>query len=358
MSYVGDPFQHDVFVSYSHGASKGNHDSDLKAWSQSFARDLRSELLQIELDGISVFLDESERSDENVDRTAKLNNHLQDRAEKSALLTVLMTPQYLRSKWCRQEFDWWCDKNFPCQLGQGERLFVCRVRPSDEGAWPEPVKGVVGYFCYDKDKEPDRARPFAWRGRESDKDNYLDLLVDLAAEMKQRLEPLRSVLEEQRRRQDQAEKLVAAAGQTLFLHGREEATAAWEKAYDSLQYAGFSVLPTCPVPIDDDGGLHPEYEKQLRKSDGLLLLAAEEGPAIDTDILVIGRNYRRKVIAEGAVLPGAVVNLAGPGLRTERRLKNAQNLGLGWIDLADDWPDHVRSWLAETGTQLDRGVAR
>ena len=44
MGFLGEPFRHDLFVSYSHGAFAGKHDSDLKLWSQKFAEDLRAEL--------------------------------------------------------------------------------------------------------------------------------------------------------------------------------------------------------------------------------------------------------------------------------------------------------------------------
>lgn len=355
MSYLGEPFLHDILVSYSHGAFAGKHDSDLKVWSQKFAEDLRAELIGAgEFDDISVFLDEVERSDENVDRTEQLTGLLQERIVNSALFALLMTPQYLRSKWCRQEFEWWCEKHQPDVLGAGSRAYLCRVRPSDKDSWPESIKDVVGYFCYDRDKDPDKARPFTWRGSQSNLDEYNDLLIDVSGEMMQRLRALRGILDEQRRLETKAKKYAEADGQTLFLYARETAGDAWEKACDRLQEAGFSVVPSGPVPVDDDGGLNAEYQRQLRESDGLLLLGAEEGPAIDTDILVIGRNYRREVIASGSFLPGAVIDMVGPGLRTERRLMNTRNLGLGWIDsTADTWPNQVRAWLVKASTQLE-----
>jgi hypothetical protein len=355
MCFLGEPFQHDLFVSYSHGAFAGTHDSDLKLWSQKFANDLRAELIGAgEFDGISVFLDEAERSDESVDRTAPLTGQLQDRVTRSALFTVLMTSHYVKSRWCRQELDWWSEKHHPDTLGAGSRMYVCRVRHSDSTLWPEHLRDLVGYFCYDRDKDPDKARPFTWKGAQHDLDEYVNLLADLSGEMMQRLRALKRILDEQRRQEEQARKYAEPNGLTLFLHGRASSEDAWSRVCDVLQDAGFYVAPAGPVPISDDGGLHPEYQRQLKKSDGLLLLGAEEGPAIDTDIIVIGRNYRREAIAEGSSLPGAVVNMAGPGLRTERRLKNTRNLGLGWIDATvDGLPNQVRSWLLEASGRLE-----
>ncbi len=360
MSFLGEPFQHDLFVSYSHGAFKGENDSHLKRWSQMFAKELREEFAgTTEFKDISVFLDESKRSDENVDRTEKLTGLLHDRVAGSALFALLMTPQYLRSKWCRQELDWWCERHHPDTFAAGSRISVCRVRPSDEDAWPERVKDVVGYFGYDRNKEPDKARPFTWRGSKRDLDDYNDLLVELSGDMMQRLRALKEILEERRRQEAQARKYVAAEVKTLFLHGRTGTEIAWGEACTCLQAGGFVVLPDGgPLPVDDHGGLNPEHQKQLKRSDGLLLLGAEEGPAIDTDIIVIGRNYRCEAIAQGSLLPGAVVNMVGTKLRTKQRLENVKNLGLDWIDseVVKHLPERIRSWLVKSSAQLVRAV--
>ena len=45
MCFLGEPFKHDLFVSYSHGAFKGQHDSDLEALvAEIRLKDLRAEL--------------------------------------------------------------------------------------------------------------------------------------------------------------------------------------------------------------------------------------------------------------------------------------------------------------------------
>jgi hypothetical protein len=173
--------------------------------------------------------------------------------------------------------------------------------------------------------------------------------------MARRLRAIKAVLDERRRQKEQAGKYAAANGQVLFLHGRPDAAAAWDKACERLQEAGFSVLPDKPVPPEADGGLDPEHQKQLKNSDGLLLLGAEEGSAIDTDIIVIGRNYRNLAVATKSFLPCAVLNMVGKPLKTERRVRNAKNLRMGWIDgtTDNDWPIQVRSWLVEASAEME-----
>jgi hypothetical protein len=355
MSFLGKPFRHDLFVSYSHGAFKGQPDSDLKRWSKKFAEDLRAELAGMpEFEEISLFLDQSERTDESVDRTADLPNHLEGRVHDSALLTILMTPHYLRSEWCRREREWWCAKQHPDTLGAGDRIFVCRVRPTGEAPWPPELPAAVGYYCYDQNEEPDKARPFTWRGSTEDLNQYNRLLIGLTGDLMQRLRGIKEILNERRYQEERARKYAELEGKVLFLHGRPHAAAAWDQACDRLQDAGFSVVPDKPIPVPSDGGLEPEYQTQLTASDAVLLLGTEDGPGIDTDIIVIGRNFRNLAAATKSFLPCAVLNMVGEPLRTPRRVRNARNLRIGWIDWSiNDCPIQVRSWLLEASTEIE-----
>ena len=277
----------------------------------------------------------------------------------SALLVILMTPQWLRSKWCRQEFEWWCEKHNPETLGVGGRIYVCRVRPTDEAAWPEPIKDVVGYFCYDRDKDPDKARPFTWKGSERDCDDYVDLLVDVSGEMMQRLRAIRTVLE-QRQKRHEAARLAASEGQVIYLHARETHAAAWQRAGDVLAEKGFVVLPTEPDPIAREPEVIREIAERrvatLSGCDGLLLLGTEDGRALDADLVVVGRQDRHSARAwTDRLLPCAVLDMVGSEIATPRRKSMARALDIDWIDTTSDaWPIQVQSWLNEASAGMER----
>jgi hypothetical protein len=361
MSFLGKPFQHDLFVSYSHGAFRGQHDSDLKLWSQKFAKDLRKELAGSDgFEEISVFLDEGDRSDENVDRTAQLTDLLRERVINSALLTVLMTPHYLRSKWCRQELDWWREKNHPDTLGAGGRVYVCRVRPTGDAVWPEQIADLVGYHCYDRDKDPDKARPFTWRGSKRDRDDYVDLLVEVSGEMMQRLRAVRAALEQRREREAAAARLAADGGQVIYLHARQAHAEAWTRVGDALADRGFVVMPTEPDPIARDPIVLREISERrvetLSGCDGLLLLGTEDGRALDADLVVVGRQDRHSARARTErLLPCGVLDTVGPPIATLRRKNAARALGIDWIDTTRDiWPTEVKSWLNEASSVVER----
>jgi hypothetical protein len=341
----------DVYVSYSHGAFGGDGESDLKVWSQKFAHDLRAELAgTLEFQGVSFFLDESSRSDE---AAGLLWDQLRSRVTGSAILVILMTPQWLRSKWCRQEFEWWCEQQNPDALGVGGRVFVCRVLPTDEAGWPMPLQGVGGYFCYDRDRDPGEARPFGWRGSQSDRDDYIDLLVDLAGDMMRHLREIKAALEERQQREAAAARLAADTGQVLYLHARVAHAEAWQRVGDALMTRGFVIVPSEPDPVARDLlGVREIAERRvemLTGCDGLLLLATEDGRALDADLVTVGRQARYSARARTErLLPCAVLDIAGAAIGSPKRKAAAHALGIDWIDATREvWPDELRGWLSE-----------
>ncbi len=361
MTFVGEPFSHDLFVSYSQGAFRGRHDSELELWSQRFAEDLRAELAgSAEFKEISVFLDEADRSDEDVDRTEGLTGFLRDRVANSALFTILMTPQYLRSKWCRQELEWWWARNYPDPLGVGGRVFVLKVLPTNISEWPSELFDIVSHFGYDRERSPDVARPLGWRNSTRDRNDYIDLLIEVSGGMMQRLRAIKSTVEERRRREAEAGRLAAAGGQVIYLHGRQAHAQAWGRAGDSLAQSGFVVVPSEPDPLARNPlALREIAERRvdtLSGCDGLLLLGTEDGRALDADLIVVGRHDRQSARARsGRLLPCAVLNMAGHEISTPRRKTMARALDIGWIDTTDQiWPNNVRSWLAEASAVMER----
>lgn len=340
----------DVFVSYSHGAFSGQSNTRLKAWSQQFAADLREELVTAGLDGLSLFLDASDRQDESVDRTANLSTNLKVSVEGAGVLAALLSRPYLHSRWCTQEREWWFARNHPDRLGAGGRLFPCHVLPTEENDRPDPLRGPLGYLFYDKDKPSEQARPYTWGGTTADRDPYLSALLKLSGDIAQRLREIRKILDDRRTEWEQQQKAQAPGGQILYLYGRAESASDWAGACERLQQQAFVVNPEGPEPLTENGGLHPDSRSQLTASDGLLILGTSNGRALDSDMVVVGRRYRHLAIAERkAPLPCAIFDTVGPPLQQERRIRNATSLGISWIDgTRADWPQRLAGWLVDS----------
>jgi hypothetical protein len=127
MSYVGEPFKHDLFVSYSHGDFDRSGHSNLKKWSMAFVRELEGELsLHPNFREIKVFLDEHHRPDHGLDPMEPLTSELRQEILASGLLIPLISPHYFRSKWCDDELTAWV-------RGQQEQGLAVDGRPMASG---------------------------------------------------------------------------------------------------------------------------------------------------------------------------------------------------------------------------------
>ena len=136
MSYLGEPFKHDLFVSYSHGDFDGSGLSNLKKWSMAFVRELEGELRQHpKFHQLAIFVDQALRPDQGLDPMEALPKQLRAEIGASGLLVVLMSPHYLHSKWCGDERDWWVECQIEHGLALDRRIVIARIWPTED-PWP------------------------------------------------------------------------------------------------------------------------------------------------------------------------------------------------------------------------------
>lgn len=361
MSFVGEPFRHDVFVSYSHGDPMGEGNSPLKQWSQSFVRELKAEL-QTELCGlnaaIDLFLDESPKLGSGVDRMSPLSDNLKTEIGGSAILSLLMTPQYLDSKWCRQELDWWVNAQLQHGIIHENRIAVAQVFPTGDRDLPQLLKGnadkeYIGVNFYSKTGEL-RGRPFGWpRVEVGEKGDFRLAVVGYAGMIMERLQEIRKELERRRRREEAVEKLRAGSGQIIYLHGRETQQETWSRVRHDLVSVGYSIFPLKPDPVDRE----PKKirERAARRMDLMekchaILLLGENLNVLEEDLPSVGCFERREVIANSnrPLLPCAVVDTARV-VDADLLVKQiAANIRVDWIDGSlSPWTHQVQAWLSE-----------
>jgi hypothetical protein len=136
MSFLGPPFEHDVFFSYAHADVDGTGDAEIKTWCQKFANDLRQALRRFEeFKPLSLYLDEGPRTGERLDETAGLTPSLRTAAGRAALLCAMMSPWYLRSEWCAKERQWWHEGTgtlAPIIASGFDRAFIGRLMDTIE----------------------------------------------------------------------------------------------------------------------------------------------------------------------------------------------------------------------------------
>ena len=363
MTYVGEPFAFDLFVTYSHGDSNGTGHSKLKQWSQAFVDELETELkAHPDIASATIFLDEHHRPSQSIDPMAMLTDQLQRDIGRSAILTILMSPQYLRSTWCRDERNWWFDSQIRLGLPHDGRVAIARIWPTTE-TWPTPLidgrnEPLLGFYFYDRANAELRPQPYEWPKPEPDsKGPFRDELLSLVGRLRLRLLEIRRRLDERRQREVAAAKLAAAGGQLLYLHGRADRSRRWDRASDVLRQNGFIVVPTEPDPVATDVGRIQEIKARrveiMSGCDAVLLVGSDEGRAMDADLVVVGRQDRGSARAlSNRQLPCAVLDGVGGTVATPQRKVMARGLDVEWIDATQEpWAPTVMDWLRNASTR-------
>ena len=144
MSYVGEPFHYDIFVSYAH-AEVETKAPLIRDWSRHSAgriRDLLATALNVEGgppgSEVQVFFD-----DRVLVSGQPLTQTLREEVQRSALLLVLMSPLYPKKSWCLDELEWFFQQTADDGRGQ-EHCTVLRIQPLGEDVWPKRLRDERG----------------------------------------------------------------------------------------------------------------------------------------------------------------------------------------------------------------------
>ena len=347
MAYVGAEFEHDIFVSYSHGAD-ADGDPLLKAWSVALVRELERELRSDRAyrDTLSLFLDAHDRPGQRLDPMAPLTAQLDAQVKASALLLVLMSPDYQASAWCRDQREWWWQRQAASGLAPQGRIAMLKAWPLSEpwpdGRWPAELSDaaghpLVGYVFHAG--EGRAARPLGWTQWQSGtfSPEVREALLGLAGELYLKLDHIKAEATRLAACRADVAKLASAGGQTIYLHGRADHAADWERAAESLLAGGYAVLPGEPDPVERDPAraeaIRERRVEALAASDALVLMGSDDGRAIDADLIVVGKHDRHSARARSQRwLPCALLDTAGAPVATPVRRTTARIVQTDWLD--------------------------
>lgn len=250
MSYIGDPYEYDVFVSYPHAVEALRGDSTLRDWSRKVARNILS-LVRMSLagepdgEGFEYYLDDREVS------AAPLTDTLEEAVRKSAVLVILMSPFY--RSWCLKELDWFLDT--ARSDGRGFRQCVLlEVKQTRDDLWPGQLRDTAGEPLFRKRLTDEAGDPLGY-------DHFLNtstlpamngLLKDIAIE-------IRDKLVHERKRREAERALVRSKVYTrplfgedapdnlvIYLQAEPADTPVWSSRRESLKSARAVVLPAEP----------------------------------------------------------------------------------------------------------------
>lgn len=159
VSYTGDPYKYDVFVSYPHAVEALRGSRNMRDWSRKVADDIL-EYVTMALadedggDDLRYYLDRDEAVSAD-----PLTDTLEDAVQHSAVLVILMSPYYRR--WCVQELNWFFAK--AKTDGRGFRQCVLiEVQKTDEKVWPDLLRDKAGERLFRKELMEKDGLPFGF----------------------------------------------------------------------------------------------------------------------------------------------------------------------------------------------------
>ena len=384
MAYLAPHFQFDAFVSYSWGDPGRVGDSPLKRWTNTLVSELNSEILAVdpEFDQLSIW------HDMEIDPTADMTDTLREHVRASGILVIVMSPRYLKSKWCTEELGWFREQIQDRSRDQG-RVFVIRQLPTNEAEWPDFLRdqrgnAPVGFRFHD----PQNNMPYGWRGvQESDKD-FVQELWRLQTALTKRLRELRQRLSSQVPAAAPAPALAPVSAATPFSlvaappvaavarpAGEAAAGAAPAGAAVPPAQSGRIYLHARPGDVTVAGDLQRRLKpfginlmsaassaghaiadwvreskarfEVARRCDALALVRPDSDDSFVGDLLDIGIDERERIqAARGSPLPCAVFDQSGADFPID-----VAPYGIRRFDLAKaDWDAEFTSWLRETRT--------
>jgi hypothetical protein len=362
MSYVGDPFENDVFVSYSHGDLRESGATQLSRWSAMFAKSLKEELEISCREKVELYYDEGGDADHAVNPMAPLTDQLRAALSNTAVLTILMSGQYIDSRYCRMEREHWFENQRLHEIEVVDRAAVVRAFPTGKGSWPRELidryeDELFGFYFYDRTTDLDSVRPFGWPADATPE--FSRKVLDVVGKVKRKLDIVRGELAQRRRAEEEAGRLAASGGQTIYVHGRTTRAKEWDQAVTKLSKNGYSVLPLEPEDVATDPARirqSREYRVQaLSACDALLLVSANDNRELAADMGVVGKEDRQLARElSGRLLPCAVLDTTDAASEALRQ-RIAQTFGISWIPAAGEgWVQDLRRWLREASQQVAR----
>jgi len=373
MAFLAPHFEHDLFVSYAHGAG-----GTYKRWTRQLVDDLKDAILDETLvDQFKIAIDR------DLDVTGSLEDQLRNKVKSSGLLLVIMSKPYLKSRWCKEERDWFLSEVRECQDGGGT-VIVVRAHPTPEDDWPDCFKDdgghvVLGVTFHRDDKPGDNVRfPYGFVERCDNDQKYWQALEKLVTKVEHRLQYLKQyapnslveqpteqrITPERRGSCSQAETnsngegcvpIQVSVEQSLswstlsdrpriYLQAPINQQSEWDKTKADLEGAGYDVLPSSFHEIGCD------INARLAARDHLLHGCEEDVHALcvlgtgdvikDVQSADIGRKYKGLA---GKTLPCVVL------VENPVDSEFDQVLGIRIIEMTDTgcWLKSFQTWMRE-----------
>jgi hypothetical protein len=239
-------YEDEIFISYAHIDNEPLADGQ-RGWVQLLDERLRKRLAQLLGEPAKIWRDPKLQGND------EFSEILVQKVSKVALLVSIISPRYLKSDWCLRELNEFC-RNAASQGGLTvcgkSRVFKVAKTFTPRDGHPGPVQGLLGYEFYEYDEMSGRAREFSPEIDPNRDSRYWEKLEDLAWDIKQQIERLRSFEDQSSVEPDSEEGLPADSAAAIYLaETTYDLSEQRDKIKRELQQRGHLVLPDKELPL-------------------------------------------------------------------------------------------------------------
>jgi hypothetical protein len=332
LSYVGEPFEYDVFVSYAHAENETGAVM-LRDWSKHVAGRLRDRLATAlnpdaeSSSAVQVFLD-----DRVLRSGDPLTGTLREKVQRSALLLILMSPLYPKKSWCLDELEWFfaqADKD-----GRSQRhCTILRIQPLPDSAWPKRLRDERDRPVVFRDfADPEEGLPLGFD--DQDTPALKAAIRETHIELLGKLKEFRGQLAARRVFQ---QAVALPVHPVLYLQARREELPHWQATRVELDPRAIVNPDSLPEPVGDDALLQRQREKRLEEyaeCDGLVFLRTGDDDALRIEVMAAYKDRQRLYQQRQRNLPWAIVDRIAdaPSLFSAYKVPCVPAMGPSWPD--------------------------
>ena len=250
-------FQNDIFISYAHADNEIlSLRKELDGWVDDFHRSLEIRLKQLIGDKPRIWRDPKLQGNDY------FGDEISDQLPGIALLISILSPRYVKSKWCIREVNEFVEAskaNLGLRIGNKSRIFKVVKTKIDRNKHPEEIRGLLGYNFFREDENGNYFEFNKIFGEEAEI-AYWTKLEDLARDIAKMLEEIPNSETDLPVSEITATIANNSKGKVYLAECSYDLLEARDKVKRELQANGYEVLPESNL-LDH---LASEYQQQVK----------------------------------------------------------------------------------------------
>jgi len=237
MSYLTG-FENDIFISYTHVDNEPLLKGE-EGWITKFHYSLEKRIHQLLGEPVRIW------RDAKLQGIDYLSDTLQTQFPKTAVLIAVLSPRYIKSEWCLREIEEFAKaakKSEGLKINNKSRCIKVVKTPLPREKQPPQLQGLLGYDFFEIEQATGKLREFRQDNPPNKDQKYWDKLEDLAQEVQQFLEMMKSPAKDGEEKEKKKSVYLAETTSDLT-HERD-------KIKRELEQHGYRTFPDEQLPIN------------------------------------------------------------------------------------------------------------